>query len=95
MISIISGIAQREIEIALNNFNFGIKSIQSFKESVFDISGNLKFYGRKIIKKIKYIKIIKISNELFLYKTNDNKIIRITWNINSNYEYIFYIKILN
>lgn len=92
MICIISGIAKAEIEIALNNYKFGNKHIRTFKESLFDISGNIRNYGKQIAKLFDDFKIIKISKKLFLYKT-DNKYVRIDVSLNCHYNYIFKIQV--
>jgi hypothetical protein len=91
MTCLISGIAQSEIETALNNYNFGIKTFRTFEESLFDIYGNIKHYGRKIGNLLNNVEILKISNKMFLYKTNDNKFIQI--DISLNYDYVYKFKI--
>jgi len=93
MTCLISGIAQTEIETALNNYNFGIKTIRTFEESLFDITGNIKHYGKKIGRLLNNVEIIEISNKLFLYKTNDNKKIKISISMNSDYVCKFKIQI--
>jgi len=91
MTCLISGIAKDEIETALNNYNIGNRDIRSFEESLFDISGNIKDYGKKIKNLLNNVEIIKISNKKFIYKTNDNKLIIINISLNSDYIYEFKI----
>lgn len=93
MTCLISGIAQDEIETALNNYNFGIKTVRTFEESLFDITGDIKHYGKKIGRLLSNVEIIKISNKLFIYKTSDNKKIKISVSMNSDYVCKFKIQV--
>lgn len=93
MTCLISGIAKAEIETALNNYGFGKRNIRSFEESLFDISGNIRDYGKKIGKLLNDVDIVKISNKQFIYKTNDNKFIHIDVSLNFDYVYKFKIRI--